>query len=363
MACKLTCTPLPRAGGYPSGPSIDLVVAKGINPGGKGPLNLAVGGGGSGPLSSAFYTDSGQPAPMQRNPWTAYKDWMGAGTSTGATTVDLTAMRRKSVLDVVRDDLTSLQSSGFISGADKQKLELHFTAIRQLETAMTGGGGSGPVRGCNLPADKTAEIMTGTTSYEKAGALMAEIMGIAMACGHNRVATVQFATGAGGPIYRWCGDKLNQQYNHHKLSHGATTDASPTPNLPTAEWKLSLFNIDQWHMKQMAVLLDRLASYSEPGGTVLDNSVVLYMNELSNGLQHHFADLPVVIAGSGGGKLKQGEFIKMTSGSTGSTNECPTTMLFTTIANAVGYKSSSGAPMTSFGKNDAKQGEFAQLKA
>jgi hypothetical protein len=299
---------------------------------------------------------------MQSNPWNAFRDWMGSGAPTGPATVDLTAARRKSVLDVVRDDLLSLQSSAYLGARDKQKIELHTSALRQLESAMTGGGAA--VKSCSLPDARTREIMTNDGNFERVAGMMADIMGIAIACDYNRVVTVQLGTGAGGPIYKWCGDRLNQQYNHHKLSHGATTDAATSPNLPEAEWKTAIFNIDVWHMKQLNILLGRLASYSEPGGTVLDNCAVLYMNELSNGLQHHFADLPVVIAGGAGGALKQGQYIKMTSGSTGSVSECPTNMLFTTIANAVGYRGPDGAPMTNFGKAmTTKTGEYAQLKA
>jgi hypothetical protein len=364
-ACKLTCAPLAAQGGYPTGPSIDQVIAKSINPGGKAPLNLGVGTGGQGPLSSAFYTTSNQPAPMQKNPWTAFKDWMGSGTMTGGMQVDYAALRRKSVLDVVRTELMSLKADPLLSASDKQKVDLHTTSLRQLESNMTTGGAA--VTGCNLPSARTQEIMTmgGTAPYEKVGEYMMDIMAIAMACDYNRVCATQFGTGAGGPIYKWCGDKLNQQYNHHKLSHGATTDAATSANLPEAEYKLALFNIDQWHMKMMKILVDRLASYTEPGGTVLDNSVVMYTNELSHGLQHHFADLPVVIAGSGGGYLKQGQFIKMTSGGTGSVSECPMNQLFTTIANAVGFRNPDGAPMTNFGKatGSGKPGEYMQIKA
>jgi hypothetical protein len=278
--------------------------------------------------------------------------------------VDYAAMRRKSVLDVVRDDLQSLQGNALLSAKDKQKLDLHFTSLRALETGMTSTGMA--VTGCSLPDDRAKAVMgSDGSNFEQTAPLMMEIMAIAMACDHNRVVTVQFGSGAGGPIYRWCGDRLNQQYNHHKLSHGATSDAATSPNLPDAEWKTALFNIDTWHMKQMKLLLDRLASYSEPGGSVLDNSVVLYMNELSNGLAHHFADLPILVAGSGGGYLKQGQYVKLTTGNTNSVSECPSNMLFVTLANALGFRNADGSPMTNFGKanTNGKMGEYMALRA
>ena len=95
-------------------------------------------------------------------------------------------------------------------------------------------------------------------------------MALSMACDHNRVVTSQWGSGAGGPIFSLAlgePDDVNAKYNHHKLSHGATTDAAPPPNLPADQWKTALFNIDTWYMKQFKGLLDRLAAYSEPGGS------------------------------------------------------------------------------------------------
>lgn len=365
MSCKLTCRPRNATTGTPDGPSIDVPVARRINPGGKGPMNLRVGGGGGGGTASAFFTESGQIAPMIRGPWDAFKDWVGSGSpSTAMPLIDYVGMRRSTVLQLVKSEVDSLAASSYLSTRDKAKLDQHFQSIRELESAMTGGAGRSPAGACALPSDLTRAIQANDSTYEIAAPLLMDVMGLAMACDYNRVTTCQFGTGAGGPIYKWCGDSLNQLYNHHKLSHGATTDAATSPNLPTAEWKLALFNIDTWHMKMMKILLDRLSSYTEPGGTVLDNSVVLYINELSNGQQHNFADLPVVIAGSAGGALKQGQYLKMTSGGTGSQTECPANLLFTTIANALGYRDGNGAPMTTFGNPlNNRSGELTMMKA
>lgn len=228
---------------------------------------------------------------------------------------------------------------------------------------MTGTGSA--INGCNLPDARSKEIMAGNAApYQVAGGMMMDIMGLSMACDYNRVVTCQFGSGAGGPVYNWLPDALNKQYNHHKLSHGATTDAATSPNLPEAEWKTALFNVDQWHMKQMKILLDRLASYQEADGTVLDNSAVLYINELGNGLQHNFVDLPVVIAGSAGKVLKQAQYIKVSAGSTTSQTDAPANQLFTSLANALGYKDSAGAPMTTFGMPKLmKPGEMPGLRA
>src|SRR4029079_19735680 len=137
---------------------------------------------------------------------------------------------------------------------------------------------------CSLTGARTTEIMgidptkvTIDSEYQKIGAMMMDVMALAIACDYNRVVTMQWGSGAAGPIFSWLPPALNTMYNHHKLSHGSTTDGGPMNTLPTADWKSALFNIDQWYSTQLKTLLDKMSAYTEPGGTLLDNSTVLYM--------------------------------------------------------------------------------------
>lgn len=371
---------------YPSGASIDHVVAPSINPTQKGPLNLMVGSRASDVLGSFSYTGAGQQAIPFQDPWKAFKDWSSAATSgsttgasnsgttssSGGALLDRVAMRRKSVLDLVKGDIDALKNQRVLSAADKAKLDLHLTSIRSLETSMAAAG----VMGCGLAAARGQEIsainpatVTRDTEYQKIGGMMLDVMSLALACDQNRVVTLQWGSGAGGPIFQWLGmtaDDLNTQYNHHKLSHGATTDAATSPNLPTDQWKSALNAIDLWYMQNFKGLLDRLAAYSEPGGSVLDNTAVCYMNDLSDGQKHSWMDLPTIIAGGAGGYFKLGQYVKLTKGTDTANNDsdAPSNMLLTTLANSVGAKQPDGSPFTNFGSAPTgKPGELAALKA
>ena len=210
--------------------------------------------------------------------------------------------------------------------------------------------------------------VTRDDEYEKIGGMLLDVMALAMACDQNRVVTIQWGSGAGGPIFSWLGmsaDDVNTKYNHHKLSHGATTDAATMPDLPDDQWKTALFNIDTWYMNNFKGLLDRLATYSEPNGSVLDNSAVVYMNDMSDGLAHSWMDLPNIIAGGAAGYFKLGQYILMTNGDPSyNDTDAPNNMLLTTLANAVGAKNGDGSPITNFGSAPTgKAGEFTQLKA
>jgi hypothetical protein len=372
MCAKLTCAPPHTMSDAAKGPSIDDVIARSINPGARGPLLLHVGEMAGGRIGAAFYTASGQPAAREPNPWNAFKAWVGSGTTpVGPPVVDYLALRKKSVLDAVKDDLKSLQGNPVLGKADRQKLDMHFGAVRSLETTAGAGmpvGGASPVAACTLGDARNKEIEAGGGDFVRNASMMMEIAALALACDYNRVVGIQLSVGAGGPRYDWLPDALNKVHRHHPLSHGATADNATMPNLPEAEYKTALFNIDLWHMQTLNLLLTRLASYSEPGGSVLDNAAVLYINELSNGLAHSHEELPILLAGSAGGALKQRQYVNITRLVDPNAYGKPCTPpFFITLANALGYRDATGAPMMRFGNPTAKgrlpqAGEHAELK-
>jgi len=363
VGCKFTAAPLAdTTERYATGVSVDQVIAKAINPGGKNAFNLMVGYRAKDVLGTFSYVAAGQQASPFQDPWKAFKDWVAAGTTTGGTMVDRAAMRRKSVLDLVKTEFDALKGNPAVSKQDRDKLDLHFSTIRDVETGMGAMG----LPMCNLPAARQSEIMavnastvTRDTEYEKIGGMMMDVMALALACDYNRVVTLQWGSGAGGPIFSWLQPALNTMYNHHKLSHGSTTDGGTMNTLPEADWRAALNNIDKWYSTQLKSLLDKLSAYTEPGGSLLDNMSVLYMNDLGDGLGHNWMDLPLMLIGGMKGYFKQGQYIKMTTG-TGTANDkdAPTNQLLTTLANGMGVQ------MANFGSAPTgKAGEMTALKA
>jgi hypothetical protein len=385
MGHKLTAAPNSTVKDvfYPTGPSLDYVVAKAINPGAKDPLNLAIGPNFPSVLNNAFYRGDKQPAELVRNPWYAFQELMGAGSKAGMESVELTARRRKSVLDLLDGQRQALERSAALGAEDRRKLDLHFSNVRKIETAVGPGGGAvscgvSDERAKMLEAaykplegkekEKLKEI-TADRLFPVVAELMIDLMTLTLACDANRVVTIQVGRGAGGPVYKWLGDDLNQLYNHHALSHGNTDGGFGGVTLDKLKYKESLFNIDKWHMAMFKRLLDNLSAYKEADGSVLDNSAVLYINELSDGLGHDYRDLPAMIAGSAGGYLKQGQYVRVTKNAdprkvSDKLLDAPHNQLLTTIANAVGYKDAGGRPMEKFGTaTGAKPGEILELKA
>ncbi len=355
MAHKLTAQFADEEDWLAQGPSIDHVLAARINPGPEGartpPLNLMVGRlAGYRGLDFISYSEAGRAVAGINNPWTAYSQFINlnnASTNAPAASDRLTR-RRQSVLDLVRDQFDDLKNRG-LSSEDQRKLEAHFTAIRNLEVQITDSAvacNDGTLEtGARAFENMARRDLERETNYPRVAELQVEIMALALACDYTRVATLQFDRGSGGPTFRW--DGMNHEYNHHKLSHGKVKDdcfGTSTANgcADVVGYEDMLHDIDLWHQSKLASLLTKLDSYVEANGrTVLDNSVILYTNELSDGRAHSFMDLPYILAGSAGGVFKQGEYIRLGAQSNpgGDDQVAPHNKLLNTLINAMGVQS------------------------
>jgi len=361
MAIKLTAQPADNQNWLAQGPSIDHVIAARINPGTDGartpPLNLMVGRpAGYRGLDFISYSQAGRAVQAINNPWNAYSEFINLNNSSddAGAAGDRIARRRQSVLDLVRDQFDDLKLKG-LSAEDQRKLEAHFTAIRSIEIQVGPGGlscGDGTLEtGARRFENMPSRDIERETNYAQVADLQLDILALALACGYTRVGTMHFDRGSGGPTFKW--DGMNHEYNHHKLSHGKVKDdcfGTSTANGcdDVAGYEDMLFEIDKWHASKLARFLGRLDSIVEANGrTVLDNSVIMYTNELSNGRAHSFMDLPYILAGGANGFFKQGEYVRLGRANNpgGDDQVAPHNKLLNTVVNAMGIQSDwFGAP-------------------
>jgi hypothetical protein len=103
-----------------------------------------------------------------------------------------------------------------------------------------------------------------------------------------RVATLQFTNSVGQAKMRW----LGVDEGHHELSHKPDNEQ---------ESQDKLTRINRWFCEQLAYLAERLAATPEPGGkgTLLDNTLIVWTNELGKGNSHTLDDIPFVLVGNG----------------------------------------------------------------
>ena len=358
MGHKLTGQPLLDGTLYAAGPSADQVAAQKINPGGKQALTTMVGYRANNQLGYVSFSGSNSPVTGENNPWLIYQDLMGIGDLSEEAKMKI-ATRRQSVLDLVEEDFSQLGSLG---KEDALKVEMHLDSIRDLELDMVGAGliecALDPARAAEIEALNPDTIAT-DGEFKRIGQMQMDILAMAIACGATNVGSIQWGSGAGGPIFTW--DGMNHAYNHHKLSHGNTKDDNSGDEV--AGYLELLTQIDRWYAEQYRYLLDKLAAYTEGDSTVLDNSAVVWCNELADGKGHTFYDLPWVIAGSAAGYLRQGEYVKMWESDPNDFNTSPHNRLLITLLNAVGVTADGGGPVTEFGHAQLAKGEFMQLRA
>jgi hypothetical protein len=188
--------------------------------------------------------------------------------------------------------------------------------------------------------------------------------------------------------FKW--DGINHTYDHHSLSH---RNGSVAVGGTCVSGVLDMIaQIDNWYAGRYAKLVGLIDSIKEGDRTMLDNSAVMWLPELADGNAHNNNNLPIVIAGSAGGYLKQGASVSLATGTLGAgnseascsgtstdvsfntgsnTGNVPLNKLHVTLLNALGWQLPSWQPVTSFGTMDTSDvtkgitnpGELTALKA
>ncbi|UJR78184.1 DUF1552 domain-containing protein [Sandaracinus amylolyticus] len=362
MSCKLTAVGLSDdSRNYALGHSVDFEAARRINPGGVDPLVLQVGRridpASGGATDFVSYSAANTPYAGENNPWNVYRSLMGI--IPGGEAEDRIVRRRQSVADLVREDLQTLRRMP-MSSDDRTKIDAWLALVRDTETSMPGLCDAGTpgalgITGVDRYDGMSADQVGSDGEFREAGRMLMRLSVLSMVCDQNRVSTIQWSRGSGGPTFRW--DGIDHEFTHHQLSHRTGRDDAAGADLPGIERMIG--DIDRWYASRFAELLGWMDQFGEGDGTVLDHSAVMWINELSDGKAHHFNNLPIVIAGSAGGYLKQGEVVDCSRGGDyGAIEGAPHNALLTTLLNAVGA-ASEGFGDTSRGRT----GEYSQIKA
>jgi hypothetical protein len=325
------------------GESVDWFIASRVNEPGVEPLTLM-----SGPQSAYIahglsYSGPAQLRGAKNNPFAVYTSLMGLGGSSEV--LQQIAARRKSVNDLVREEMKDLLGNPELSTTDRQRLDLHFQAIRDVEVGMA----------CTLPDDTVMAMQDIATVFEandqrvKVADFMLELAALAFACDATRTGTLQIGTGNDGTRYTVNGTLQN---TFHRISHRIDSDGSEGTPIPNAD--LLHHEIDKIFAGIFKRLLDRLAAYPGPsGGSLLDDSVVLWTNDLANGPPHSYSNVPQVLAGGAGGFLRTGQYLDA--------GNVTHNRLLNTIINAVGIRNGDDSYYDSFGDASLQRGVISAM--
>ncbi len=231
------------------------------------------------------------PLAPERDPKLAFERLFGGGTGTS----DEEAARakreffNKSVLDFVMEDARSLQKH--LGYTDKQKLDEYLSSVRDIEHRLTN-------------ADKFSKSMpdykkpTGIPqSYEEHIRLMFDLQVLAFQTDTTRISTFLLAHDGSNRSF----PEIGVPDAHHGISH----------HQRNAEKLEKIAKIDEYYSEQFAYFLKKLKGIKEGNGTLLDNCMIVFGGGISDPDRHSHDDLPVILAGGGGGTLKNGRHLRL----------------------------------------------------
>ncbi|MDH3592345.1 MAG: DUF1552 domain-containing protein, partial [Planctomycetota bacterium] len=194
---------------------------------------------------------------------------------------------RKSILDFVAADAKDLRKK--IARSDRKKLDEYFDGVREverrIEMAEAGEGPVGVKRPDGIPREYVAHVR-----------LMYDLLALAFQTDTTRVATFMLANEGSNRTYPFIGVRGG----HHHISHHGGDKKKIE----------GIRRINRFHTEQLAYFLNKLKTTKDGDGTLLDNSLIVYGSGISDGNRHNHDDLPVLVAGRGGGTLTPGRHVR-----------------------------------------------------
>ncbi len=286
----LSGAPLASGGEIKSGTSVDQVLAQRYGRGTKVP-SLVLGCEQSNPSvhknysmlysSHISWSSPTTPTPLELYPALAFDQLFKDSASQGD----------KSVLDAVLADAKDVRRG--ISARDQQKLDEYLNSVREVEQRIENAGKRGELQGWrptlakpNIP--RPAEgIPQDIGEHMK---LMCDILVLAFQTDTTRVCTLKLNNDHSSLRF----PNLGVDYMiHHLLSHS-----------DTADW----LKVNQFFLQQLGYIARKLDAIQEGPRTALDNSMLVFCSSMLTG--NHIANqLPVVVLGGGGGRIKGGRVL------------------------------------------------------
>ncbi len=251
------------------------------------------------PRNSLSGRGGGNLNPSEVSPSSLYARIFGDGfkdPNSASFTPDPQVMARRSVLSGVTEQRQALERA--VGAADRQKLDQYFTSVRQLENQLDVElTKPEPLQACKVPTKVSdrpvnAEIETVMKNHE----LMTDLLVMALACDQTRVFNMMFNNGASSLT------RIGSTITHHQLTHEEVLD-NKLGYQPNATYFLTRI-MDAW--VYFASALDKV---QEGGRTLLDNTLVVAHSETEFAKFHTIDNIPILTAGSAGGKLKTGIYV------------------------------------------------------
>ncbi len=255
------------------------------------------------------------PMSPEPNPRNVFDRLFGDQDAQGRRQHQIRRAEQKSILDFVLEDAKQLRNQ--LGKTDYQKVDEYTSGIRDLERRIE--------RMESFPAGKLTDFNAANqsipegipSSYAEHIDVMFELLALAFQTDTTRIATLLMAHDGSNRAF----SELGIQEGHHYLTHQQEEQDACE----------KVAKIDAFYMSRFAKFLDRLQTIEEPNGdNLLDNSMIVYGSGIADANRHTHDNLPVILAGRGGGTLRSGRFVNAGSQ--------PMSNLFLSLADRMGVK-------------------------
>jgi hypothetical protein len=267
----------------------------------------------------------------------------------------LRGARSKSINDLLRPQLQDLLARPDLSQNDRDRLDQHLTAIRDIEVQMTTTE--------LTVSDEDIETMRqmdprhyDQSTREQAVRLFMDLMAFSAAADYSRVAVLKIGDRIDDHEYTING----QTFKFHDATHRAISNG------------LELHHaVDRIMMGHYKYLLDVMSSYDTPTGPLLDQGVTIWTNQCATGA-HSFSNVPWILAGTANGFFKNGEYVTVGTGDMpggtqdgkgGDGSVAGVNKMLNTLLQATDVTNEDGSPIDDFGDPSLPSGIFSELLA
>jgi hypothetical protein len=302
--------------------------------------------------SRMSYTGPAVPVNPLDNPQVAFDTVFKDVGMSGSPEMDRRIARRRSVLDNAVGELATLR--GRLGVEDRVKLDTHTAALEDIESRLNTMSSTT----CTVPTRPTVmaspPVMANSTGMEvinaaddvdfpKAIAADLDIIAGAFACDVTRVASLIFCPSRSDVVMSWVNyNGAAFRESHHEVSHYTT----PTEK----ERDAKLTRMNQWYAEQISSFVTKLKSVPEGDGTLFDNTLIVWVNELGEGPPHSHTRIPFSIIGACQGHFRTGRYVSFPAGTYHND-------LLVSIAQAMGVE------ITTFGDTRFSKGPLTGLTA
>lgn len=242
----------------------------------------------------------GVPLPVENNPALAFQTLFGNLMTEDPAAVQR-KLRRKSVLATVATQAKAISAQ--LSGEDKLRIEAQQAALEDLALRLDRNFVcTPPTLTSQTPSDWQESNWDNFDKMPQIADAQLRLLASALGCGLTHIASMQ---------YGWCAANSRHTFlQAPEIFHGLSHDVMGASGQAVPDIETKLVAIHRWYMEQLAAFVQLLSDMPDVDGTsVMDNTLILVVNELSHGALHSWQNMPFFLVGSAGGYFKTGRYV------------------------------------------------------